>query len=158
LNVDMNLRRRFRGSPGFATQTLRLASRPKRKEPPVYKEDPEGFRTWWETVREHLNYITEDFENDDQKIAWVGGLLLDKAERWHQGCKRQMESLGVPDVWTSYEQGLKTAFVDQFETEELIQRVRKLEYKVDIQDYITRMKFFNFRVGLTGVPSTRSMA
>jgi hypothetical protein len=140
-----------RGSPGLATQTLRLASRPKRKEPPVYKGEPQGFRTWWEAVREHLQYITEDFENDDQKIAWVGGLLADKAERWHQGRKRQMETLGVPDVWASYEQGLKTAFVDQFEAEELVQQMRKLEYKGDIQDYMMRMKFFNSRVGLTGM-------
>jgi hypothetical protein len=140
-----------RCSRGLTTQTLRLASRPKRKEPPVYKGEPQGFCTWWEAVREHLQYITENFENDDQKIALVGGLLADKAERWHQGRKRQMETLGVPDVWASYEQGLKTAFVDQFEAEELVQQMRKLEYKGDIQDYMMRMKFFNSRIGLTGM-------
>jgi hypothetical protein len=62
-----------------------------------------------------------------------------------------MVLLGVQDAWSSYECDIKKAFIDTFEGESLIQKMHDLTYQGDIQDYITRIKFFNARVVLTGI-------
>jgi hypothetical protein len=138
--------------PRENTQILRLAKRPRQNDPEIYDGKAENFRTWWTSLAEHLGYINKDFDEDGQRIAWVGGLLRDKALRWHQERRAQMVRLGVQDAWSSYEGAIRKAFIDSFEGESLIRKMRDLSNQGDMQDFITRIKFFNARVGLTGIP------
>ena len=120
-------------------------------KPQVYDgKDLSKFRPWWYKVQAYLQTYKDSFEDDQTKINWVGSLLMDKAQVFHQHRVRQLESLKVADTWAAYKHALLERFRDPSEPSRNYDKMTALEYKGDTVQYIIELLDLNETVHLSG--------
>ncbi|KAH7636145.1 hypothetical protein B0T09DRAFT_317811 [Sordaria sp. MPI-SDFR-AT-0083] len=59
----------------------------------------DAFRPWWARISAYLHAYAASFPTDSHKINWLGSMLTDKAQKWHDSRSRQIRSMGVEDTW-----------------------------------------------------------
>lgn len=123
----------------------------KMKEPkPFDGKQRTSFRPWWDSVEEYLEFHPET--NEQQKIAWVGSRLEGTAAEWHQARRKSLRQLHLEDTWQAYQEALKEAYRDTQEGANALRRMWALEYRGDIQAYMTSFRSLNMIARATGEP------
>ncbi|RAL67387.1 hypothetical protein DID88_008143 [Monilinia fructigena] len=65
-------------------------------KPPTYDgRDLSKFQPWWMKVESYLETYQESFPHDLHRINWVGSLLTDKAQLWHQQRTSQVKKVRI---------------------------------------------------------------
>ena len=64
-----------------------------------------AFNQWWETITMYLGCYPETV--DQQKIAWVGTLLMATTLAWYL---HHYQDLQGNDTWTNYSAAIKTEY------------------------------------------------
>lgn len=120
-------------------------------KPPTYDgKDLSKFRPWWMKVESYLETYEESFPHDHHRINWVGSLLTDKAQIWHQQRTSQVKRMALVDRWGGYVQALKDRFNDNAEAHRNAEKMRKLKYDGDIAQYLTELLDLNEVVQWSG--------
>jgi len=114
-------------------------------------KDKTKFLSWWQSVESYMEVHTRNFETDAQKIGWIGSLFTDTALEWHQKRVYQVAKLGFNDQWANYVTALRERFRDVAREHNDLKAMRKLEYKGDIAEYITKLQELNYSVNWSGI-------
>jgi hypothetical protein len=128
-----------------------------RKEPPIEKpqrfsgEDLTKFRGWWQAVKEYLHTKRDRFQDDKDRIFWLGSMLTGRAQTWHQARHMRLSSALLDDNWRSYQAALEEHFTDKREIERDLRRMKELVYKGNVDDYLLQIEELNGRVQAHGV-------
>jgi len=109
------------------------------------------FKPWWSSVLAYIRSYEASFYDDQIKIAWVGSLLTDKARIWHQQRQDNAMRQGWEDNWNAYSAHLAERFRDPSERFRAMEKMKKLEYKNDITQFMTELRDYNDVVQWSGV-------
>ncbi|KAI1085954.1 hypothetical protein F5B19DRAFT_498831 [Rostrohypoxylon terebratum] len=123
-------------------------------------KDLSKFRAWWMKIEAYLDFYADSFREDLHKINWVGSLLTEKAQLWHQQRvtaiknSKYTDKRGVTfvrvDDWLSYTQALYERFSDPSESHRNAKKMAELKYKGDVEQYITELLDLNEVVRWSG--------
>lgn len=120
-------------------------------KPTTYNgKDKAKFRSWWDTVLSYIQAYEGSFISDQLKINWVGSLLTDKAQTWHQSRKATLIRLRNVDTWTGYAAGIRERFHDPGERFRNERKIKEAKYKNDISEYLTEILDLNDVVQWSG--------
>jgi hypothetical protein len=123
--------------------------------PYKFKGDPtdkfESYRHWITGVDRYLRYFKDDYNDDDDKIIFVGTILREKALGWYNNREKQLRKHFQVDTWSAFTSAMEERFIDPEEEAECLQKMNKLQYKGDIQDYIIKMEDLNYHICLSGI-------
>lgn len=120
-------------------------------KPPAYDgRDLSKFRSWWLKVEAYMDSYPTGFPTDQVRINWVGSLLTDKAQVWHQQRVSQVRRLGLVDVWSNYTTAIKERFRDTAERYRNARKMQELRYQGDISQYLTELMDLNEVVQWSG--------
>lgn len=122
------------------------------KGPDIFDGTFVEFRTWWERTKEYLHMNAPSVPTDKIKIQIVGTFMKGGALAWYQTRKRSMKTKKRADSWKSFKAAVVERFTDHMEKTKDWRRMKKLEYKGDIQTYLADLEEINSRVGATGEP------
>jgi hypothetical protein len=53
-------------------------------------------------VEIHFKYYKQEFANEEDRISWLGSILKEKAQRWHQARIKSLTSQRLDDNWGAY--------------------------------------------------------
>jgi hypothetical protein len=109
-----------------------------------------SFKAWWIEMKRWMRFYAESLQKDTDKIDWVGFQLTGTARRWFQAREKQLESYHQEDTWKEFTEALIKRYVDPKEAEKDHKKIKALEYKGDIKDYITRLRDLNTTVLMSG--------
>jgi len=116
------------------------------QKPPTYDGKPASpFRLWWNRVVEYFDFYPHT--GDRQKIAFVGSLLTDEAQEWHQ---HRYQTLGANDTAAAYWDAIREEYVDPMEAYTSHRKLRELRYKGDIKAFLVSFKTINRHAGVNG--------
>jgi len=116
------------------------------QKPPTYDGKPAtSFRLWWNKVVEYFTFYP--LTGDKQKIAFIGSLLTDEAQEWHQ---HRSLTLGGNDTAAAYWDAIKAEYVDPMEAYTSHRKLRELRYKGDIKAFLVSFKTINRHAGVNG--------
>ena len=104
----------------------------------------ESYHHWITGVDRYLRYFKADYNDDDDKIIFVGSILREKALGWYNNREKQLRKHFQVDTWSAFTSAME-------EETECLQKMNKLQYKGDIQDYIVKMEDLNYHVCLSGI-------
>ncbi|KAH7631395.1 hypothetical protein B0T09DRAFT_229600, partial [Sordaria sp. MPI-SDFR-AT-0083] len=113
-------------------------------------KDLSKFRPWWYKIEASLESYAASFPSDAYKIHWIGSLLTDKAQTWHNQRTKQCQRMGLVDTWTGYSTALKDRFKDPSEQHRNARKMAELKYEGDTVQYITTLLDFNDVVQWSG--------
>jgi hypothetical protein len=120
-------------------------------KPPTYDgKELAKFRSWWMKVESYMETYAESFPQDLHKINWVGSLLTDKAQLWHQQRALQVNRMGLTDNWNGYVVALRERFRDPSERHRNSRKMAELRYHNDISQYLTELMDLNEVVQWSG--------
>ncbi|KAG5977080.1 hypothetical protein E4U56_000484 [Claviceps arundinis] len=100
----------------------------------------------------YLDSFPNSFDTDRIKINWVGSLLTDTAQDWHQYRMKRNKITSQEESWTSYCTAIKDRFTDAAEASTNFERMINLEYEGDTAKYLTDLLQLNDVVGYCGLP------
>jgi hypothetical protein len=128
-----------------------VVKRPTRKAPKEFDGELDSdFTTWKMDVEIHFEYYEQEFTNEKDRISWIGSILKEKAQRWHQARIKSLTSQRLPDNWGAYWQAVETQFKNEHEITESALKLRGLKYKGHISDYLVKLKDLNRKVESAG--------
>ncbi|KAG5954128.1 hypothetical protein E4U57_004800 [Claviceps arundinis] len=78
----------------------------------------------------YLDSFPNSFDTDRIKINWVGSLLTDTAQDWHQYRMKRNKITSQEESWTSYCTAIKDRFTDAAEASTNFERMINLETHV----------------------------
>ncbi|KAG6177019.1 hypothetical protein E4U10_000346 [Claviceps purpurea] len=110
------------------------------------------FRSWWDTVIAYLESFPNSFDTDRIKINWVGSLLTDTAQDWHQYRVKRNKVTSQEDSWATYCMAIEGRFTDAAEGSTNLDRMAQLRYEGDTAKYLTDLLQLNDIVGWSGLP------
>ncbi|KAI1439363.1 hypothetical protein F5Y02DRAFT_97479 [Annulohypoxylon stygium] len=122
-------------------------------------KDLSKFRAWWMKVDAYLQTYADSFKEDLPRINWVGSLLTDKAQLWHQqratAIKNSKQIIGGiiytrVDSWDQYVGALHERFSDPSERHRNAKKMTELKYQGDIDQYLTELLDLNEAVKWSG--------
>jgi hypothetical protein len=87
---------------------------------------------------------------DVQRIAFVGALLTDEAEEWHQAWDEIITLANGQDTWAVYSKAIRKEYVDPREGATAHAKLKALKYKGDMKVYLTAFKALNLQAGSNG--------
>lgn len=120
-------------------------------KPPTYDgKDLSKFRPWWMKVESYIETYAESFLSDQHRINWVGSLLSDKAQSWHQQRVNQVKKMRFVDTWTGYVAALHERFRDPSERHRNAKKMFELKYAGDTAQYLTELLDLNEAVQWSG--------
>jgi hypothetical protein len=102
-------------------------------------------------VDRYIRYFKDEYNDDDDKIIFVGTLLREKALAWYNNRENQLKKLFQVDTWQAFISSMEEQFIDTEEEKENLRKMKELQYKGDIQDYIVKMEDLNYQVCLFGI-------
>ncbi|KAK7754393.1 hypothetical protein SLS62_003686 [Diatrype stigma] len=114
-------------------------------------KDLSKFRPWWIKVESYLETYAESFPQDYHRINWVGSLLTDKAQTWHQQRLSQVRRVGLTDRWDGYVIAITERFKDPSEKHRNVKKMKSLTYQGDTVQYLTELLDLNEVVQWSGV-------
>ena len=103
------------------------------------------FNQWWESVTMYLGFYPETI--DQQKIAWVGTLLMDTALVWHLHRYRELRE---NNTWTNYSAAIRMEYRNEREAADAQLKLGQLKYQGSIRAYLTEFRALNNFVHATG--------
>lgn len=112
--------------------------------------DLSKFRSWWMKVESYIDTYADSFQHDKMRIHWVGSLLTDKAQLWHQQRAQQIARMKVVDRWAGYSAALQDRFKDASEKHRNSKKMTELKYQGDTAQYITELLDLNEVVQWSG--------
>ena len=116
------------------------------QKPPTFDGKPATpFRLWWNRVKEYFDFYPQT--GDRQKIAFIGSLLTDEAQEWHQ---YRYQKLGNNDTAAAYWDAIQEEYVDPMEAYTNHRKLRELRYKGDIKAFLVSFKTINRHAGVNG--------
>ncbi|WPJ59527.1 hypothetical protein SMAC4_13177 [Sordaria macrospora] len=128
-------------------------------KPPTYDgKKLDSFRPWWARINAYLHAYTASFPTDSHKINWLGSMLSDKAQKWHDSRARQVQSMGVEDTWKGYSSALLERFKDPSERHRNAKKMEELKYNGDTAEYLTELLDLNETVGWAGTTFQNQIA
>ena len=84
------------------------------KAPDRFKGDSsEDFEMWWFQVDEYLNYHSEQFADQRDKITWMASILSDKALAWYRNRGIDLRHRRQEDTWEAFVSALASRFTDK---------------------------------------------
>jgi hypothetical protein len=95
--------------------------------------------------------MKDSWDSDLDKILYVGALMQDDAQEWFQDYQKTMNRDPTYRTMDLFEMSAIERFVSKFEYREANTELEELEYKGDIEKFVTKFKWLNGRVGLHGV-------
>lgn len=127
-------------------------------KPPTYDgKKLDSFRPWWARINAYLHAYAASFPTDSHKINWLGSMLSDKAQKWHDSRARQIQSMGVEDTWKGYSSALER-FKDPSERHRNAKKMEELKYNGDTAEYLTELLDLNETVGWAGTTFQNQIA
>jgi hypothetical protein len=118
-------------------------------KPGTYDGKPKTpFRPWWKKIVHYFRFYPETL--DVQRIAFVGALLTDEAEEWHQARDDIITLANGQDTWAAYSEAIRNEYVDPREGATAHAKLKALRYKGDIKAYLTAFKALNLQAGSNG--------
>jgi len=75
-----------------------------------------------------------------------------KAGTWHDARAEDMEKYFIVDEWNPFVSAMEERFLDRQEERNALDKMRELNYKRDIESYLTDMETLYVKVGLMGTP------
>jgi hypothetical protein len=102
-------------------------------------------------VDRYLRYFKDEYTYDDDKIIFVGTLLREKALAWYNNREDQLKKHFQVDTWRAFISSMEERFIDTEEEKENLRKMKELQYKGDIRDYIVKMEDLNYHVCLSGI-------
>jgi hypothetical protein len=106
------------------------------------------FRPWWNKVTYYFRFYPETI--DAQRIAFVGALLTDEAQEWHQARDQAISRHRGIDNWAAYSEALQAEYTDPHEAATAHAELMTLKYKGDIKAFLTSFRTLNWQAGSTG--------
>ena len=103
------------------------------------------FNQWWESVTMYLGFYPET--TDQQKIAWVGTLLMDTVLVWHLHRYRKLRE---NDTWANYSAAIRTEYQNEREAADAQLQLGQLRYQGSIRAYLTEFRALNNFARATG--------
>ncbi|KAJ2984543.1 hypothetical protein NUW58_g6004 [Xylaria curta] len=113
-------------------------------------KDLAKFKPWWMKVESYIETYSESFPTDQHRINWVGSLLTEKAQLWHQQRVAQTKRMGLRDHWSGYASCLAARFHDPAEKHRNAKAMSALPYKGDTSQYLTELLDLNEVVQWSG--------
>ena len=89
-------------------QTIELPY--KFKEVPTDKS--ESYHHWITGVNRYLRYVKDDYNDDDNKIIFVGTILRKKALGWYNNREKQLMKHFQVDTWSAFTSAIEERFID----------------------------------------------
>ncbi|KAK4220419.1 hypothetical protein QBC38DRAFT_462666, partial [Podospora fimiseda] len=127
------------------------------EKPPKFDgKDISKFKPWWMKVEAYIETYETSFATDQQKINWVGSLLIDHAAIFHQNRVKQTRLLGLQDNWTIFVEAITKRFTNPAAEHVAFRKMKELKYKGDTQAYITELQDLNEDVRWSG-PSLQDL-
>ncbi|KAK3684195.1 hypothetical protein B0T22DRAFT_384088 [Podospora appendiculata] len=108
------------------------------------------FKPWWLKVESYIETYDTSFPTDRHRINWVGSLLTDKAQIWHNQRSQQVRRMGLQDHWMGYALAVQERFKDPAERHRNLRKMQELRYQGDTAQYITEMLDLNEEVQWSG--------
>ncbi|KAJ4346051.1 hypothetical protein N0V85_009780, partial [Neurospora sp. IMI 360204] len=128
-------------------------------KPPTYDgKKLDSFRPWWARINAYLHAYAASFPTDSHKINWLGSMLSDKAQKWHDSRARQIRSMGAEDTWKGYSSALIERFKDPSERHRSAKKMEELKYHGDTAEYLTELLDLNETVGWAGTTFQNQIA
>jgi hypothetical protein len=118
-------------------------------KPGTYDGKPKTpFRPWWNKIVHYFRFYPETL--DVQRIAFVGTLLTDEAEEWHQARDNMITLANGQDTWAAFSEAIRNEYVDPRKGATAHVKLKALKYKGDIKAYLTAFKALNLQAGSNG--------
>jgi hypothetical protein len=108
------------------------------------------FTSWKHAVETHFDYYWANFSREEDKIAWLEGILKDKALCWQKARARKIQKLTVRDNWLAYWQVADAQFKNRHESTENRCKLRTLRYTGNVSDYLGNLRDLNQTVASAG--------
>lgn len=143
---------RPQGGQGYFAPVVAHINPVQLNKPGTYSgKDLSKFRSWWMSVESYIDTYVESFPGDRHRINWVGSLLTEKAQTWHQQRLGQVRRMRIADTWLAYTLSLQERFTDPSEKHRNAEKMRSLKYDGDIEQYLTEIMDLNDTVEWSGV-------
>jgi hypothetical protein len=99
------------------------------REPETYEGCHESYVPWMKVVKEYMTAYSMDFRDDTTKIYWLGSLLKEEAQNWHQNRLATAEQELQPDTWAAYKAAIDYHFQDPHEKRTFTNKMVDLYWK-----------------------------
>jgi hypothetical protein len=97
-----------------------------------------------------FEYYKQEFGTEKDRNSLIGTILKEKALQWHQARIQSLTSQHLTDNWRAYWQAAEMQFNNGHEITESAQKLRELNYKGHISDYLVKLNDLNRKVESTG--------